>query len=1191
MPINGLHHHHHNQTTKGERAAAVRRHHAGLWKRQILPRIQRWLSIFFHKLAWVPFVVVLLTMVLMPLAYDGGERWWLPIFNTILIAMYGVWMLSAWWCGGDSAKTRWHGTLLLLMLPIAAGLLQLIPCASLVRILNPHTWQLWSDFSGLGIGTAVPRLSLSVDSTIQRLSLLIACLLLLFILLSKAHHRLHLKLILAAVGLAALCNAILAFVLFFCSSGVGIEQLSPFTGTFLNRNHFGFFMMLGTMSFSGLMAAIISEKRHEDGDWEHWPLLTVPISLAIFTLVTALVLSLSRGAFIGATVSMLLFGITWLARGGDGHRDRRHKTMALVVLVAGALVLALPHTMRKLSERYESLFANDLSLDSRWTVWNYSTALIRDNWAAGVGLGAFPDSIQPYEQGTFTDALIDHAHNDFLEFAAETGLPFAAFILLLGAALWFRSLYRVWHQHDRTYRWAGMAALLAILGAALHEFVEFNLLAWPNALLFTALVAVASICGRNRMKPADEATHKLDASELHLIHKRGRWRWRLALLPATLAIFTILIPYQCRKIKGAVADANLRAELEPDALAWKPGRVDFQRRHALAETANRSFKNDHDILLRCAVTDAEYASNRPADALVYWREACQLATTACTRAPGDGLSALLCAKLYENATLAHATNYDDNTVIALYQWAVRCQPTICETVRDAAYAMHRFFVKSRTVAPELTETRRKAALEMLSKMLAVNPNLTRDVCNILFDLVEDDPKRLITNAPDNYPARRVLLDFLIENNCLPDAMKLMELMKPDLQRPLEPFETNKDRRLDVLDWHAVNLAILEIQDEQPRRDAGWPALEQAAAELSALNLQKATELFENAKAEQARLTAHAFAGKYPQNPDIIILDARISAFLGRYDEALHALMPLTFIENKTISDKQLNQARLCIGGGAGDWRASSKSRATFLKNAIDILRAEADGPSNGLAANVKELTQLELNMHNDTSMQWLQMHLVPYFIGRAHIIRNEPTKAADAFRRALDICPNNLFVLQRLAKLSPNALTDDEQTLLDKLDSRRHPVAIFPQGLCWLATYNTTPVLPEVFSEAETEFLFCAYDDINEDATITVTYADDYGPLYSDTINFAESAHPMVSWRVGEVFSVTFKCQPHVKTLHAHNRLIQNGTVKTTMTAVSHGKVLSNIPLAKSLAFSINRQEKLKPSPGAAPADGTASPR
>lgn len=109
---------------------------------------------------------------------------------------------------------------------------------------------------------------------------------------------------------------------------------------------------------------------------------------------------------------------------------------------------------------------------------------------------------------------LKQAHNDYLELFASGGL----FGFTLGA--WFiASFVRMAQERLRladSFRLsASCGALAGLFGAAIHSFVDFGLHITANALIFTALVAIATAqigsseqrAGREAEGPAPARPH------------------------------------------------------------------------------------------------------------------------------------------------------------------------------------------------------------------------------------------------------------------------------------------------------------------------------------------------------------------------------------------------------------------------------------------------------------------------------------------------------------------------------------------------------------------------------------------------------------------------------------------------------------------------------------------------------------
>jgi O-antigen ligase len=132
---------------------------------------------------------------------------------------------------------------------------------------------------------------------------------------------------------------------------------------------------------------------------------------------------------------------------------------------------------------------NGLSGNSRVDIFAAVTPMIAQQPWLGTGLGSFPSAFQQYRPTTISaDGMIDKAHNSYLEFAAEMGIP--AFIVLMGALGWVGyQLFR--GMCDRRERYVVPTLGLAIwLLGGLYSLVDFPLQVPGIAALFLALMVI-----------------------------------------------------------------------------------------------------------------------------------------------------------------------------------------------------------------------------------------------------------------------------------------------------------------------------------------------------------------------------------------------------------------------------------------------------------------------------------------------------------------------------------------------------------------------------------------------------------------------------------------------------------------------------------------------------------------------------
>lgn len=214
---------------------------------------------------------------------------------------------------------------------------------------------------------------------------------------------------------------------------------------------------------------------------------TTGLALALCLYALVLTQTLASLAALAAGVVVLL----WL---------RLPRRVALAGLAGGAalalvLVLAVAPLRERVLGKLRGLAAGDLNevLTGRLDGWRAAIWMTEQHPLTGVGHGAYlpeyaPAKLALLDRGVEflpgqTTPMFSNAHNEFLEAAAEWGIPG---LLALAWALWvvFGAARRL-PECDRPLAWSGLAALL-MLSLAYFPF-RVAILAFP-ALLFLAWV-------------------------------------------------------------------------------------------------------------------------------------------------------------------------------------------------------------------------------------------------------------------------------------------------------------------------------------------------------------------------------------------------------------------------------------------------------------------------------------------------------------------------------------------------------------------------------------------------------------------------------------------------------------------------------------------------------------------------------
>lgn len=265
------------------------------------------------------------------------------------------------------------------------------------------------------------------------------------------------------------------------------------TGTFVNRNHYAGYLVMCLSAGIGLMLSQLS--RDAAPDWKErlrgWLrlLLSPRIRLRLYlaVMVVALVLSRSR---MGNTAFFAALGLAGMVAVFGGRRFSWRVVVFLAsLLVVDMLILGRWFGFDQLVERLEQTRPQQ---EARLWSNAYTLDYLQDFPLTGSGGGSFY-GVFPNYQADQLQGFHQHAHNDYLEFAVELGIPAAlALAAVVGLALW-SAWWVQRHRHTPLYRGAGFAVTMAILWAGIHSISDFSLQMPANALTFVTLLALAFV--------------------------------------------------------------------------------------------------------------------------------------------------------------------------------------------------------------------------------------------------------------------------------------------------------------------------------------------------------------------------------------------------------------------------------------------------------------------------------------------------------------------------------------------------------------------------------------------------------------------------------------------------------------------------------------------------------------------------
>ena len=248
----------------------------------------------------------------------------------------------------------------------------------------------------------------------------------------------------------------------------------PF-GPYVNRNHFAGFAEL--VIPIALVPLVLGKVRRE-----RW------LAVGIFALlpIVALFLSASRGGLVSFAAELGVLTLLMILRRAGG---RHVLAGGVVLLVAFMLVSWLG--VRQILERFSSMQSLEVTVSKRSSMRYDAWHIFRDHPWTGTGLGTLPMVFPAYET-LYDGRVVNHAHNDYLEMLADTGIAGALCCSWFLGVLFFRSLKQLLVT-DKSFAAAlHLSGLVACCGFLVHSLVDFNLHMPGNALLFLLMAHLAT---------------------------------------------------------------------------------------------------------------------------------------------------------------------------------------------------------------------------------------------------------------------------------------------------------------------------------------------------------------------------------------------------------------------------------------------------------------------------------------------------------------------------------------------------------------------------------------------------------------------------------------------------------------------------------------------------------------------------
>jgi O-antigen ligase len=267
----------------------------------------------------------------------------------------------------------------------------------------------------------------------------------------------------------------------------------PF-GPYVNRNHFaGFAEMIIPIALVPLVLGKVRRER-----------LFLVVLFALVPIV-ALLLSASRGGIVSFAVQMVILFLLLLIR-----RVRSKYVIVGGMVVVSAVMAVSWIGVHQVLERFAGIQNLEVTAGKRAAMRRDTFRIFLDHPVIGTGLGTLEMIYPPYDS-VYDGKIVNHAHNDYLEGLAETGL--------LGGlcCLWFLSVLLInglkgMAALDSSFGSAlNLSGLVACSGILVHSLVDFNLHIPANALLFFVSAHMAAV----RLQPTSPVAENSQSQHGH----------------------------------------------------------------------------------------------------------------------------------------------------------------------------------------------------------------------------------------------------------------------------------------------------------------------------------------------------------------------------------------------------------------------------------------------------------------------------------------------------------------------------------------------------------------------------------------------------------------------------------------------------------------------------------------------------
>lgn len=219
----------------------------------------------------------------------------------------------------------------------------------------------------------------------------------------------------------------------------------------------------------------------------------------LFSVTSVIFLTGARTPLINLFLIYLIY-IIYLLKEFSFKRAAVSKVLFLIIPVLTAILFANSIFQKsKSKDRYTSLESrvsqintNDESSKLRLAFWSNTLKMTKKAPLTGIGLGNYQIESIPYERTIFNDSMVSlHAHNDFLEILAETGIINGLIYLSIFICVFIINLKKIIKPENKESQIIALLILLLLIVYGIDSFFNFPMYRPTMAIFFSFILALS----------------------------------------------------------------------------------------------------------------------------------------------------------------------------------------------------------------------------------------------------------------------------------------------------------------------------------------------------------------------------------------------------------------------------------------------------------------------------------------------------------------------------------------------------------------------------------------------------------------------------------------------------------------------------------------------------------------------------